>query len=112
MPMKRKAKTTTRVRYAVMQSGRLPACNDHHSGGRVLQHEVDRVAEDTTPPRPARGAHDDDLALAARCLVDDGTAGVTRADEPLGELHAVELCDRCRSVESLVGQALLRLEPS
>ncbi len=77
----------------------------------MLEDEVDGVAEDTMPPPRARRAHDDDLALPALRLVDDRPTGVARPDDPLRELHAVELCDRRRDVEGLVGGVLLFLEP-
>jgi hypothetical protein len=72
----------------------------------MLQHEVHRVAENVAAPAAWR-AHDDDLAVAARGLVDDRAARAARTDEALDEVDAVQLCDRGGGVERHVGSLLL-----
>src|SRR6476620_6229522 len=93
-----------------MPSSSSPPRDYHHSARRMLQDEVDGVAEDTAASPRARCAHDDDLALAPLRVVDDRPAGVAGPHDPLRELHAVELCDRRSDVERVVGSTFLLLE--
>src|SRR6266566_6611255 len=72
--------------------------HDHHAGGRVLEDEVDGLAEDR-PLRPirARRADDDDLRLAPLCLADDRASRAPGTQQPSDHVDAVELTDRdCR----------------
>src|SRR6476661_3894045 len=92
-------------------SGSSPR-DDHHPARRMLEDEVDGVAEDTAPSTATGRAHDDDLALTQLRLVDDRPAGVAGPDDPLRELDAVELCDRRGNIERVVRGPLLFLELS
>src|SRR5689334_11294602 len=74
----------------------LRSRRDHHAAGRVLEHVVDGVAEDSAalPAHVAPGgAHDDDLAVAPRRLFDDRGAGAAGAHDPDDHVHAVGVAD-------------------
>src|SRR4051812_34868039 len=61
-------------------SGGLLACRDHHAAGGVLEHVVDRLAEDVAVAA-ARGAEHDDLRLPTLGLLHDRAAGASGADD-------------------------------
>src|SRR6476661_2043899 len=88
------------LRYT--RSGHLPPGGDHHPGGGVFEHVVDRVAEDVAVA-PAWSAEDDDLGAATLRLLDDRAAGVAGADDTLDRAHPVRPCHGTSIVEQAVG---------
>ncbi len=67
----------------------------------MLEHEVDRVAEDRLV-LPAPGSEDDDLGATPVGLLDDRTAGIACTDDAFDHAHTVGLGDRAGLVEQLV----------
>jgi len=87
-----------------------PFGRHHHPARRVFEHEVDRIAEDASPPSRPRRAHHDDLARAPFRLVDDRATCAARPHDPLRHPDAVELGDRSCCVQCRIGLRLLCLE--
>src|SRR3954451_1976804 len=88
-------------------SGCLLPRDDHDARRRVLEDEVDRLAEDRAlRATEARRAEHDDLRLAPLRLTHDRSAWASGAQQPPDHIHPVELADCDRSVERLVRLSL------